>query len=336
MTIVGRLTAATGAAGAAVLLALGTPAAADMPDGKTAEAAAPERTRPEKPMPLTRSPISKNADRAPAKKAAAAEKKSPRKKDDPPRPARKPDMKSGAIKIPAATATRTGRPSDWGYRGDTGPAHWGGLNKAYRTCGAGRSQSPVNLEAVEAGRMPALEFRYKVSLISMLNDGHVVRADYGKGSHILLGDERYDLVGFQFRTPSEHTVAGRSFPMEIQFVHRHKDGRIAMIGLLATTGPANLAARELWDRLPSKAHTRSKDTRALMNARDLLPESTAYFRYRGSLTMPPCTENVDWLILRAAVSFSENQIARLRGITGENARPVQARNGRYLLQATGG
>ena len=151
-----------------------------------------------------------------------------------------------------------------------------------------------------------------------------------------LGDARYELTHPQFRTPSEHTVAGRSFPMEIQFVHRSTEDRVAIVALLVTGGPANLAAHELWDRLPVKLHTKSKKTRTLINARDLLPESPDYFRYRGSLTTPPCSENVDWLILRTPVTFSDNQIVRLRGIMGENTRPVQARNGRYLLQSIGG
>jgi len=170
----------------------------------------------------------------------------------------------------------------------------------------------------------------------MIHTGRTIQANYGKGSHIVLGSERYDLTHFHFRTPSEHTVAGRSFPMEIQFVHKNAKGRTAIVALLVTSGPANLAARELWDRLPIKAHTRSKNTRALINARDLLPDKTAHFRYQGSLTTPPCTENVDWLVLRTPVAFSDDQIVRLRGIMGENARPVQARNGRYLLQSIGG
>ena len=150
-----------------------------------------------------------------------------------------------------------------------------------------------------------------------------------------LGDARYELTHLKLRTPSEDTVADRSFPIEIQFVHRSTEGRVAIVALPVTSGPANLAARELWDRLPVKPHTKSKKTRTLINARDLLPESPDYFRYRGSLTTPPCSENVDWLILRTPVTFSDNQIVRLRGIMGENARPVQVRNGRYLLQSIG-
>ena len=108
------------------------------------------------------------------------------------------------------------------------------------------------------------------------------------------------------------------------------------MGVLATFGEYNLAAREIWDRLPARAHTKSANTRTLINARDLLPDETKHFRYSGSLTTPPCSEKVNWLVLQKPVHFSEAQIAKLHRIIGMNARPAQARNSRYLLQSIGG
>ena len=224
----------------------------------------------------------------------------------------------------------------WGYEGPGGPAHWGGIKQAYKICAAGRSQSPINIESAEAGRLAPLGIHYKVSLIEMVNNGHTVQINYGKGSYITLGSERYDLLQFHFHTPSEHRIAGRSFPMEIHFVHRNKRGQLAVVGVLATVGDYNLAAREIWDRLPARAHSKSTDTRALINARDLLPDETKYFRYSGSLTTPPCSEKVNWVILQKPVHFSGDQIAKLHRIIGRNARPAQARNSRYLLQSVGG
>jgi carbonic anhydrase len=90
-------------------------------------------------------------------------------------------------------------------------------------------------------------------LIELVDNGHTVQANYGKGSYITLGAERYQPLQFHFHTPSEHRVAGRSFPMEIHFVHRNKLGRLAVVGVLAAFGDNNLAARELWDRLPARA-----------------------------------------------------------------------------------
>ncbi|CAN0576294.1 unnamed protein product, partial [Laminaria digitata] len=167
----------------------------------------------------------------------------------------------------------------WGYHGAGGPANWGNLKPAYKACSTGRHQSPVNLEATEPAHLSPLAIHYKVSAIDLVNTGHTVQANYGEGSYITLGDERYDLLQFHFHTPSEHRVAGRSFPMEIHFVHRNKRGRLAVLGVLVATGDYNLAAREVWDRLPARAHTKSAKTRGLINARDLLPSDTRHFRY---------------------------------------------------------
>lgn len=248
----------------------------------------------------------------------------------------KKSMKDAHSKPMTRRVAKSSHPVRWGYHGAGGPAHWGGLKQAYRTCSDGRSQSPVNIETAEAASLAPLAIHYKVSLIEMVNNGHTVRANYGKGSYITLGAERYDLLQFHFHTPSEHRIAGRSFPMEIHFVHQNKRGQLAVVGVLATFGDYNLAAREIWDRLPARAHTKSADTRALINARDLLPENTKYFRYSGSLTTPPCSEKVNWMVLQTPVHFSQAQIARLHRIIGMNARPAQARNSRYLLQSVGG
>lgn len=224
----------------------------------------------------------------------------------------------------------------WGYHGATGPAHWSDIKPAFKTCMTGTRQSPLNLQVADAARLVPLRFHYKVSLIELVNTDHTVRANYGPGSHIMIGPDRYDLQQFHFRTPSEHQVAGRRFPMEIQFVHRHKSGKLAYVSVLVAPGTENLAARELWTRLPNTPNSRSAESRAVLNARDLMPSEPAYFRYSGSLTTPPCTESVQWIVLEEPVLFSAKQIAQLRRITGANARPVQARHGRYLLQADGG
>jgi carbonic anhydrase len=264
-------------------------------------------------------------------KAPAAKKMSTHK------PTHKPASIKPAKKIAMAPhAPKKTRAAHWGYRGPGGPAHWGDLKPTFKACSAGQHQSPVNLEATEPGHLAPLDMHYKVSLIDLVNNGHTVQANYGKGSYITLGNERYDLLQFHFHTPSEHRVAGRNFPMEIHFVHRYKRGQLAVVGVLVATGDYNLAAREIWDRLPTRAHTKSANTRALINARDLLPGNTKHFRYSGSLTTPPCSENVKWLVLQTPIVFSEGQIAKLHRIIGMNARPAQARNSRYLLQSIGG
>ena len=236
----------------------------------------------------------------------------------------------------APSAAAGGHASHWAYEGEGGPEHWGDLKAEYRACGAGRQQSPIDVDNAGPARMTPISFHYKVSVIELVNNGHTVQANYGKGSYITVANERFDLLQFHFHTPSEHKVAGRSFPMEIHFVHRNARGRLAVVGVLIAAGEASLAAREIWDRLPAAAHSKSSDAHALINARDLMPSEGKYFRYSGSLTTPPCSEQVDWYVLQQPMTFSIEQIGRIRGIMGINARPVQARNGRYLLQGIDG
>lgn len=269
--------------------------------------------------------------KAAVKKVKAAEKKAAAK-PRPDKPAKAKPVKKAAM-MPRVKKPRA---AQWSYHGAGGPAHWGSLKPTFKACSAGQRQSPINLEATEPGHLAPLKMHYKVSLIDLVNNGHTIQANYGKGSYITLGDERYDLLHFDFHTPSEHRVAGRSFPMEIHFVHRNKRGQVAVVGVLVAFGDYNLAAREIWDRLPKRPHTKSASTRALINARDLLPDNTKHFRYSGSLTKPPCSENVKWLVLQTPVVFSEGQVAELHRIIGMNARPTQARYSRYLLQSIGG
>lgn len=238
---------------------------------------------------------------------------------------------SAPSSYPAPTHT-----SHWGYEGDGGPEHWGDMKPEFRTCSAGRSQSPIDIDTAGAAHMAPLAFHYKVSVVDMVNNGHTVQANYGKGSYITVGNDRYELVQFHFHTPSEHRVAGRSFPMEIHFVHKNAQGQLAVVGVLVGPGENNLAARELWDRLPAEPDTNPETAKALMNARDLLPDDARYFRYSGSLTTPPCSEQVSWFVLQTPIQFSIEQLGHIRGIMGANARPVQARNGRFLLQAIDG
>ncbi len=297
---------------------------------KAAEKHAPEKHTAEghktSPKPMVLTPASRSK-AATMKKAAA--------------PATMPSNKP----VASTTAQKAGMAPDtpkkasvahWGYHGAGGPEHWGGLKSTFKACSAGHRQSPINLDATEPANLIPLSIHYKVSLIDLVNNGHTVQANYGKGSYITLGEERYDLLQFHFHTPSEHLVADRSFPMEIHFVHRNNRGQLAVVGVLVAPGDYNLAAREIWDSLPTRPHTKSADTRALINARDLLPGDTQYFRYSGSLTTPPCSEDVNWIILQTPVKFSEGQIAKLHGIIGMNARPAQPRNSRYLLQSIGG
>ncbi len=232
------------------------------------------------------------------------------------------------------THTQSGTP--WAYHGSGGPEQWGHLSSAYAACGVGQSQSPIDIREVDTARMQAISFHYRVTPANLVHNGHTVQVNYTPGSSIAIGDDHFDLMHFHFHTPSEHKINGQAYPMEIQFVHKHRvSGRLAVVGVLVAPGDHNLAAQEIWDHLPATANTTMDKPRVLFNGRDLLPENQDYYRYMGSLTTPPCTEGVSWYVLQHPVQFSAAQIDQIGKLMGYNSRPIQARNHRMLLKAGG-
>ncbi len=203
-------------------------------------------------------------------------------------------------------------------------------------CATGMRQSPIDIEDTDPAGMRKLGFRYKLSLVTLSNADGGLSGTYGGGSSVYIGKDNFDLRTIAFRTPSEHRVLGRRFPAEIQFLHRSAEGRLAVVSVLVVEGRENLAFREIIERLPAGPGGSIADPKILMNARDLLPELGSYIRYSGSLTAAPCTEDVDWYVMAQPVRMSENQIARVRSAVGDNARDIQPRNGRYLLQSAMG
>ncbi len=236
----------------------------------------------------------------------------------------------------AAETMETKGGGKWAYHGELGPDNWGQISPSYAACGAGQSQSPVDLQNADTARMQAISFEYRVTPIDLVHNGHTVQVNYQAGSSITIGGDRFDLLQLHFHTPSEHKIDGQAYPMEIHFVHKHQaSGRLAVIGVLVAPGNHNLAAQEIWDHLPTQANSATDKPRVLINGRDLLPDSRDYFRYMGSLTTPPCSEGVSWYVLQQAVQFSAAQIERIGKLMGYNARPVQQRNHRMVLKAGG-
>lgn len=234
-----------------------------------------------------------------------------------------------------STAKSQGAAPHWTYHGAGGPENWGSLSSNFKTCSVGRNQSPIDIKDTDDARMREIKFHYRVTPLDLIHNGHTVQANYWQGSYITIDGKRFDLLQFHFHTPSEHKVGGQVYPMEIHFVHRNTSGQLAVVGVLITPGDSNLAAQEIWDNLPEKANAKVQRSRVLFNGRDLLPDDRSYFRYMGSLTTPPCSEGVNWYVLQNPVQFSAAQIDRLGRLMGYNARPVQQRNFRLLLKASG-
>ncbi len=223
--------------------------------------------------------------------------------------------------------------SHWTYEGESGPAHWGELSGDYAVCSQGKSQSPIDISETQSDNIEDVEFIYDTSKINILNNGHTVQVNYDEGSSIMVDGEEYNLLQFHFHTPGEHTVGGKSFDTEMHLVHKNDAGDLAVVGVLIEEGAENKAFNDMWAHLPK--HAGDKETLASeVNAEDLLPRDRSSFRYTGSLTTPPCSENVAWIVLKSPIQLSGAQIDALHAILNDNNRPVQPVNARKVISDT--
>lgn len=207
---------------------------------------------------------------------------------------------------------------EWSYHGATGPAQWASLSPEYASCGGDR-QSPVDIAGVEPDdTLQALQASYAPTAIQVDTDAHVTHLDVEEAGGLTFQGQRYALVQFHFHTPSEHTIEGASFPAEAHLVHESDTGEMAVIGIMIEEGAEHSVLRQVLS-----------GSGAQVDPGQLLPEDKGYYTYTGSLTTPPCTEGVRWIIMQQPVELSSTQIEQLKG--DQTNRPVQPLNGRRIL-----
>lgn len=218
----------------------------------------------------------------------------------------------------------------WSYAGPGAAEHWGDLKPEYSACKDGREQSPIDISTVTITSLPAIEFNYQPSPLEVVNNGHTVQVNYAPGSYIQVGDKRYDLLQFHFHSPSEHTIGGKEFDLVAHFVHKAEDGQLGVVGVVFRDGGANNALSKVWLNMPEKAGTTVKSADIRVNAADFLPRDFTYFNYSGSLTTPPCSEGVNWMVLATPNTVSKQQVKAFTDLFPHSARPVQPLNGRVV------
>lgn len=222
-----------------------------------------------------------------------------------------------------APAAVTSAALDWGYRGEVGPSHWAELDPGYAACAAGMRQSPIDLRPTAAAPAGPLSFAYRSSPLSLVNDGRLIWGDAFAGSHLTVEGHRYELVRYQFHAPSEHRIDGRAAELEVQLVHRDTAGRLLVVAVLIEPGRrANSMLRRIADHLPPPGEA-FYGGQVGINPLFLLPSARDHLVYPGSLTVPPCTEGVEWLVLRAPLVVDAPVIERFQQALGANARPLQ-------------
>jgi carbonic anhydrase len=230
----------------------------------------------------------------------------------------------------------------WSYSGDTGPASWGSLSPDYALCGDGREQSPVDVPAAAPANSAGLSFDYKASPLDIENNGHTIEAVYAPGSSITLDGARYELEQLHFHHQSEHAVNGQRDPMELHLVHKDAAGTITVVAVLLKEGAENPAFAPVFQNIPAQPGPAAEVPGASVDAAALLPADRTYWRYDGSLTTPPCSQGVNWVIMTQPVEVSTAQINAFAAVYPDNFRPLQPLNGRTFLgvpvalPATGG
>jgi carbonic anhydrase len=220
----------------------------------------------------------------------------------------------------------------WSYSGDSGPDHWGQLNPEYEECSKGHQQSPVNIVHAKHANLPPIEFNYQPAALAVVNNGHTIQVNYAPGSSINVGDKTYELVQFHFHHVSENTFNGKHSPLEGHLVHKSSDGHLAVVAVLFDEGAANPAITAVWSNLSKEEGQENKPAGVKVRASQLLPEKHEYYTFPGSLTTPPCSEGVTWLVLSHKMTASKEQIAAFAALYPNDARPLEPLNGRKILE----
>lgn len=221
------------------------------------------------------------------------------------------------------------------YEGSNGPEYWSELCVDYTPCG-GKVQSPINITgAVDDAALTDIPQTYASTATHIVNKGHTIQFNFDAGSSIVVNGETYDLLQFHTHTHSEHEIGGTHAPMEMHFVHKNAaTGKLAVIGVLVEEGAENAHLSHFVDHLPATkdATYEAADT---FSALDFMPSDKSYFTYAGSLTTPPCSEIVTWIVMEHAIEASTAQIHDFEALEHENARPVQALEGRTIKHHKG-
>jgi carbonic anhydrase len=227
----------------------------------------------------------------------------------------------------------------WTYEGEEGPASWGKLSPDFGACTAGRSQSPIDIGKTKSASLPELRAAFRPAELKIahhehhadaINNGHTIQVNYTEGDKLTVGDATYELVQYHFHSPSEHTIRGKHSPMEMHLVHKSASGDLAVVGVLIEEGAHNAAFDPVWSNLPKAKGVESHFEHVKVNVDDLLPKTRTTWRYDGSLTTPPCSEGVKWLVMTTPIRLSPAQIRSFTELVNGNNRPVQPLNGRVV------
>src|SRR5215469_1636180 len=221
----------------------------------------------------------------------------------------------------------------WDYGEALGPSHWGDLKPEFSTCKTGHQQSPIDIRNPQKAHLPPIHFDYKPSPLHIIDNGHTIMVNYAPGSSISVGEKRYVLKQFHFHHPSEEQINGKNFAMVVHLVHASQEGKLAVVAVLLQPGEDNSLVRELWKHLPAEKDKEERLDDVQIDVSRILPSDRSYYTFPGSLTTPPCSEDVTWFVLKNPITVSSKDIERFSRLYPGNARPTQPLYDRTVLES---
>lgn len=221
----------------------------------------------------------------------------------------------------------------WSYEGATSPEHWGELSQEFQACQSGKNQSPIDIDNIVTARLSPLSSHYRESPALLINNGHTLQANFIDNLNTIeLAGVVSHLQQFHFHAPSEHTLHGKHAPLEMHLVHTSVKGDITVVAVLFETGAANRELAALSQHLPTRGGSTALTAQHIDMAA-LLPRDKTYWRFSGSLTTPPCSEGVTWLVMKQPLTLSPEQLAQFKSALGHaNNRPTQQLYGRLVVE----
>ncbi|WP_145573267.1 carbonic anhydrase [Yersinia alsatica] len=237
-----------------------------------------------------------------------------------------------AILIMASFSLQANEHHGWGYEGKEAPENWGKLSPEFHMCQDGQNQSPVDIHGALHSNLAPLVVQYITEPQNIINNGHTLQINVAKGDTIEIDGELFTLQQFHFHVPSENEINGQQFPLEAHLVHMNDQGELLVVAVMFNVGAANPELNKAWGQIPEKLNQQVALKEAL-NLNALLPTDKHYYRFSGSLTTPPCSEGVRWLVMKNPLTVSAEQITQFKSAIHHDAnnRPIQQYHGRVIV-----
>ena len=232
---------------------------------------------------------------------------------------------------PATTGQPVAEPAHWSYDGASGPESWAGLDSGFEECAAGTQQSPIDLPAAVPAPTTSIDLAAEETDGDVFDTGHALEFESdGEGETLTLTGDEYSLQQMHAHVPSEHTVNGQPAAAELHLVQEDPDGDLLVLGILVTEGEASDALAPF---IGAATHAQDEEE-VTLDLAAVLPASLENYEYSGSLTTPPCTEEVQWVVMSTPISMSAAQIDTLEAAHSHNARPTQPLGDRVVAGGT--